>query len=70
MEPTRGNNLLDLVFKNNSNLVHSCSVTKTTLWDYKIIEMKFYIFNQRQYIEQTRRDKTEETFGELKFHNA
>ena len=37
LEPTRKNNILDLVFSNDSDSIHSISVTKTELSDHDIV---------------------------------
>ncbi len=37
LEPTRSNNILDLVFSNNSDSIHSIAVAKTELSDHDIV---------------------------------
>lgn len=38
-EPTRDQNVLDLIFTNNENMVHNISITDTTFSDHKLIEV-------------------------------
>ncbi|WP_347046886.1 hypothetical protein, partial [Escherichia coli] len=40
--PTRGKNILDLCFTNNTALIHNVRVTPTTLSDHNLIEITMY----------------------------
>ena len=42
LHPTRGKNILDLCFTNNTALIHNIRMTPTVLSDHKLIELEIY----------------------------
>ena len=68
-KPTRINNILDLFFTNNSNLVLQCDSTDTSLSDHKIIKIKT-TYNVKSTLKNTKPHIPDFTFRSLNLQKA
>ena len=67
-EPTRGNNILDLVITNNTKMIHSVQCSPTTISDHNIIFVKFQKLEKNIY-KKTRLEKDQPLLKTLNFFN-
>ena len=65
-KPTRGNNILDLVFTNNDSLIHSVNISNTTFSDHRMIEIQTNLANDKKSPVAT---PNTGTFSNFNFHS-
>ncbi|KAK4325511.1 hypothetical protein Pmani_003961 [Petrolisthes manimaculis] len=69
-DPTRERNILDLIFSNNPNLLHSYEISDTIMSDHKLIKVKASISTTTTPISHVQNSTAEGTLSDLNFYST